>query len=147
MVGVVPVVPAGERSAAGIGSIEPLEAVVGVPPAVVVVVVADGPLPVLYEVLATFEDADVFDGDELQAARPTAPAAPSTRARVQGRWGSDMGRDGSRSLWARRCTRRGGVRREGPAPGARPVGPGRPRPFMVAPTSTGDASGANRPRG
>jgi hypothetical protein len=50
-----------------------------------VVVVADGPLPVLYDVLATFDDADECDGDELQAARPRAPAAPITTARVQGR--------------------------------------------------------------
>jgi hypothetical protein len=92
MVGAVPAVPAGERSAAGMGAMAPPPGVVvELPPAATVVVVADEPLPVLCDVFATFEDADEFDGEELQAARPSAQNAPSA-ASVQGRRrGSDMG--------------------------------------------------------
>jgi hypothetical protein len=67
-----------------------------VPLAFVVVVVALGPLPVLYDVLATL--AEFEDGEELQAARPSAPAAlRATRASARRRGvRRGMGRDGSR---------------------------------------------------
>jgi hypothetical protein len=38
-----------------------------------------------------------FDGEELQAAKPKAPATPMRAARDQGRRVRDMARDGSRS--------------------------------------------------
>ena len=62
-VGACPAVPAGDRSAVGM-----VPMVVTCPAALVVVVVASGPLPVLYETLAA---PDEWDGEELQAARPS----------------------------------------------------------------------------
>ena len=105
-VGACPAVPAGERSAVGMG----LMATVA-PSLLVVVVVASGPLPVFDEVLATLEELE--DGEELQAARPSAPAALSaTRASTRRRGvRRGMGRDGSRWSPARR-----GTAGPGPAP-------------------------------
>src|ERR1700677_3299980 len=83
-VGGCPAVPAGDRSAAGMGTM----ASSALLPGTVVLVVVE-------EELAT---ADVFDeGEELQAASTSAPtAARATRARTRrcGR-GNDMGCDGS----------------------------------------------------
>src|SRR5271157_1455346 len=97
-VGAVPAVPAGERSPVGIVAMVPFPGVaVEVPPEATVVVVVEGPLPVLCDVPAA---PDEFNGDELQAARPSAPAAPMTTASIQERSGGrDMARDGSRSHW------------------------------------------------
>src|ERR1700728_3731545 len=84
-VGACPAVPAGDRSAAGIGTM----AVSALAPGAFVVVVA-------CDVLAAFDD--VAGGEELQAARTSAPAAAraaTARARrCEER--RDMGRDGSR---------------------------------------------------
>ncbi len=98
-VGAVPAVPAGDWSALGIGPM----ARSGPPPASVVeVAVAEGPLPVLDEVLAT-ACFPLGDGEELQAARPNAPAAARRHTRAHGReWRLCMGRDGSRSARAHR---------------------------------------------
>jgi hypothetical protein len=80
-VGAVPAVPAGERSAAGIAAM----ALSGLPGGAVTVV--EGPLPEPPAVVVVF-DAE-FDGEELQAASPRAPArtmavtsAPERRERV-----------------------------------------------------------------
>ena len=81
-VGACPAVPAGDRSAAGMGTMASSALLPGTP----VVVVVD-------DVLDVFDD-----GEELQAASTSAPAtARATRARTRrcGR-GNDMGCDGSR---------------------------------------------------
>jgi hypothetical protein len=49
---------------------------------------------------------DGFDGEELQAAKPKAPATPMRAARDQGRRVRGMARDGSRSTLAFRCALR-----------------------------------------
>jgi hypothetical protein len=71
-VGAVPAVPAGERSAAGIGAMAPLAEPLGA------VVVVDGPVPVpefeLDDVVVVVFELDGFEGEELQAESPTAPA-------------------------------------------------------------------------
>ena len=69
--GARPAVPAGDRSVAGMGP----TAVSALPPGTAVVVVESTPLPppVVCDVLAAFEE--LADGEELQAARPSAPAA------------------------------------------------------------------------
>ena len=82
-VGWVPVVPAGERSSAGMGATAPQ------PPA--------GDVDVAMFVLDVDDALDWFDGEELQAAKPKAPATPMRAARDQGRRVRDMARDGSRS--------------------------------------------------
>jgi hypothetical protein len=86
-VGAVPNVPAGDRSAAGMGPIAssapPPGAVVGV----------ERPLP-LWVVDVALEG---FDGEELQADRPNAPAVASAAATNQGRdVRGSMARDGTR---------------------------------------------------
>jgi len=82
-VGWVPVVPAGERSSAGMGATAPQ------PPA--------GDVDVAMFVLDVDDALDWFDGEELQAAKPKAPATPMRAARDQGRRVRDMARDGSGS--------------------------------------------------
>jgi hypothetical protein len=89
-VGWVPVVPAGERSSAGMGAMEPQ------PPDV------DEDAEAF--VLDVDDALDGFDGEELQAARPNAPATPMRAARDQGRRVRDMARDGSRSTLSFRGT-------------------------------------------
>ncbi len=83
-VGAFPAVPAGERSAAGMG-----KTATRAPPPAAEVDVADWPLlPVVDDVVA--DPADV-EGEELHAARPSAPAAPRASASVQKRGvGEDM---------------------------------------------------------
>src|SRR5258708_39964153 len=91
-VGAFPAVPAADWSPAGMGPIAAAVPAVGA-----VVDVADEPMPEL-DVDEVVADPEVFDGEELQAARPSAPAAPITSARAQVRGvGEDMRRDGSRS--------------------------------------------------
>jgi hypothetical protein len=73
----------------------PPGAVVEVAPAAALVVEdVDAPPAALVEV----EELDEFDGDELHAARPSAPAAGITSATVRSlKERSDMRREGSRS--------------------------------------------------
>ena len=142
-VGAVPAVPAGERSAAGMGAMAGAGAgaVVEVPPGGTVVVVADGPLPVLYEVLATLDE---FDGEELQAARPRAPAAPSaTGERPGAEVGDDMGRDGSRSLRPPQAHPPAYADPAVPRPGPRPRSPHRVRRYECQAERRGDSVGVS----
>ena len=89
-VGADPAVPAGERSAAGI---EPI-AFKGLPAGAVTVV--DGPAPEPLEVVVVLEAE--FDGEELQAARPRAPARIMPVTSAPDRWERrGMAQEGSRS--------------------------------------------------
>ena len=88
-VGWVPVVPAGERSWAGMGAM--------VPQPVADDVDGDEDDDVEAFVLDVDDALDGFEGEELQAAKPRAPATPMRAARDQGRRVRDMARDGSRS--------------------------------------------------
>src|SRR5579871_3030928 len=93
-VGADPAVPAGERSAAGIDPI----AFKGLPGGAVTVV--DGPPPEPPEVVVVFEDE--FDGEELQAASPRAPARTRTVTSAPERCERrDMAQEGSRSSRSR----------------------------------------------
>jgi hypothetical protein len=98
-VGAVPAVPAGERSAAGM---EPI-AFNGLPGGAVTVV--EGPAPVPPEVVVVLEAE--FDGEELQAASPRAPArtrALTGAAERRVREGRGMAPDRSRSPQGDRVT-------------------------------------------
>src|SRR5271167_4458630 len=92
-VGACPAVPAGDRSAAGMGPMAVSALAPGTP--VVVVAPAPPPLPVLCDVLVVLEE--VAAGEELQAARASAPATVRATRATARRWGvgRDMGRDGS----------------------------------------------------
>src|ERR1700733_2155717 len=128
-VGAWPAVPAGDRSAAGMVPMAVLC------PAALVVVVGE-----------TFAALDELEGDELQAARPSAPAAArATRASARRRRvRRGMGRDGSR--WSPGCRgtvgpgcgvpsggRVGAQCESGPAPGAARGSGGQPLLRTAAP--------------
>src|SRR5208282_4955663 len=111
----VPAVPAGERSAGGMGAMA-----VDEPPPGAVVEVAF----VAFEMCEAFEldPLDGVDGEELQAARPSAPAAPIKSAAARG-WRR------RRDTGAKVAVRRGGARagrrrRGGPSPPGSGAGPG-----------------------
>jgi hypothetical protein len=88
--GSVPVVPAGERSSAGMGAMAPASLPDGDED-------EDVDVDVGAFVLDVVDSLAWFDGEELQAAKPRAPATPIRAARDQGRMVRDMARDGSRS--------------------------------------------------
>ena len=95
-VGAFPAVPAGDRSAAGIGRM----ASSGLSPGtVVVVLVPEVALPIpLPEATVPVALPAGCDGEELQAARPSALAAPIRSATVRASGvRENMRRDGSRS--------------------------------------------------